>query len=41
MTSATEDPLVSTDWLAARTIKPRTREHYDRLLDRLILPAFG
>jgi integrase len=29
------------DWLAARTIKPRTREHYDRLLDRLILPAFS
>lgn len=30
----------SADWLTARTIKPRTREHYDRLLDRLILPAF-
>lgn len=27
-------------WLAARTIKPRTREHYARLLDRLILPTF-
>jgi integrase len=28
-------------WLAARTLKPRTREHYQRLLDRLILPAFA
>lgn len=27
-------------WLAARTVKPRTREHYQRLLDRLILPSF-
>lgn len=31
----------SADWMLARTLKPRTREHYDRLLDRLILPAFG
>lgn len=29
------------DWLAARTLKPRTREHYSRLLQRLILPTFG
>jgi integrase len=28
-------------WLAARTLKPRTREHYERLLDRLILPTFA
>lgn len=28
-------------WLVARTIKPRTREHYARLLDRLILPRFA
>lgn len=28
-------------WLAARTIKPRTREHYGHLLDRLILPTFA
>ncbi len=28
-------------WLAARTLKPRTREHYQRLLDRLILPTFA
>ena len=28
-------------WLAARTLKPRTREHYRQLLDRLILPTFG
>lgn len=28
-------------WLAARTIKPRTREHYAALLDRQILPTFG
>src|SRR6478609_1518083 len=28
-------------WLAARPLKPRTREHYGKLLDRLILPAFA
>ena len=28
------------DWIAARTLKPRTAQHYDKLLDRLILPAF-
>lgn len=28
-------------WLAGRPIKPRTREHYSKLLDRLILPAFA
>jgi integrase len=28
-------------WLADRTLKPRTREHYQRLLDRLILPTLG
>ena len=27
-------------WLAHRTLKPRTREHYQRLLDRSILPTF-
>ncbi len=29
------------DWLTARTIKPRTREHYRSLLDRVILPTFA
>ncbi len=28
------------EWLASRTLKPRTVEHYQRLLDRLILPTF-
>jgi integrase len=28
-------------WLAERTLKPRTREHYQHLLDRLILPGLG
>ena len=28
-------------WLADRPLKPRTREHYQALLDRLILPALG
>jgi integrase len=28
-------------WLAARTLKPRTQEHYRRMLDRFILPAFA
>ena len=28
-------------WLAQRTLKPRTRAHYDQLLHNLILPAFG
>lgn len=28
-------------WLADRTLKPRTRDHYQHLLDRLILPALG
>lgn len=28
-------------WLAARTLKPRTREHYRRLLDSRILPTFA
>lgn len=28
-------------WLEHRTLKPRTREHYDRLLRSLILPALG
>lgn len=31
----------ATDWLTGRTLKPRTREHYQRLFDRLILPAFA
>lgn len=29
------------EWLASRTLKPRTVEHYQRLLDRLILPTFA
>jgi integrase len=28
-------------WLADRDLKPRTRDHYRRLLDRLILPRLG
>jgi len=28
-------------WLAQRTLKPRTRAHYDQILHNLILPAFG
>ena len=28
-------------WLVHRTLKPRTREHYDQLLRTLILPALG
>jgi integrase len=28
-------------WLADRTLKPRTRDHYEHLLDRLILPTLG
>jgi len=28
-------------WLAQRSLKPRTREHYHQLLHRLILPALG
>jgi integrase len=28
-------------WLADRTLKPRTRDHYQHLLDRLILPSLG
>jgi integrase len=28
-------------WLAARTLRPRTRAHYRRLLDAYILPALG
>lgn len=28
-------------WLAARDLKPRTRSHYRRILDRFILPTFS
>ena len=28
-------------WLAQRTLKPRTRAHYDQILHNLFLPAFG
>jgi integrase len=28
-------------WLAERDLKPRTREDYQRILDRLLIPAFG
>jgi integrase len=31
----------ATPWLADRTLKPRTREHYQSLLDRQILPTLG
>jgi integrase len=29
------------DWLAQRDLKPRSREHYRKLLDQHLLPAFG
>lgn len=28
-------------WMRTRQLKPRTRDHYRRLLERLILPTFG
>jgi len=31
----------ATSWLARRDLKPRTRAHYQSLLDRQILPTFG
>jgi integrase len=31
----------ATAWLAGRTLKPRTRDHYRRLLDARLLPTFG
>ena len=31
----------TSSWIAHRDLKPRTREHYGRLLDSLILPALG
>jgi integrase len=31
----------STTWLAQRSLKPRTRDHYRRLLDAQILPTLG
>jgi len=31
----------SETWLADRTLKPRTRDHYRRLLDARLLPTFG
>lgn len=31
----------ATAWLRDRDLKPRTRHHYQRLLDRLLLPTFG
>ncbi|MDQ2845194.1 MAG: site-specific integrase [Actinomycetota bacterium] len=37
---ATFGPFAA-EWLASRTLKPRTVEHYQRLLDRLILPTFA
>ncbi|MGI8416680.1 MAG: tyrosine-type recombinase/integrase [Nakamurella sp.] len=40
LTVATFGPFAA-DWLASRTLKPRTVEHYQRLLDRLILPTFA
>ncbi|WP_425310623.1 site-specific integrase [Ammonicoccus fulvus] len=30
-----------TDWLTRRDLKPRTRDHYQRLLDQRILPGLG
>lgn len=39
-TVATFGPFAA-EWLASRTLKPRTVEHYQRLLDRLILPTFA
>ena len=31
----------SSAWMQTRDLKPRTRFHYQRMLDRLIKPAFG
>jgi integrase len=31
----------ATTWLAQRTLKPRTRDEYQRLLDDRVLPTFG
>lgn len=40
--SSGENPRDYADsWLRARSIKPRTRSHYRRILDRLILPHLG
>ncbi|WP_460664181.1 tyrosine-type recombinase/integrase [Kribbella swartbergensis] len=46
-TATAERPQVRTvgdyaaDWLAARTLKPRTRSHYRWLLDTYIVPGLG
>ena len=29
------------EWLACRDLRPRTREHYRKLLDNHLIPAFG
>jgi len=31
----------ASSWLKSRELKPRTRFHYERMIDRLIKPAFG
>jgi integrase len=31
----------ATQWLKQRALRPRTRQHYESMLDRLILPDFG
>jgi integrase len=39
--SATTLEQYSATWLAQRSVKPRTRDHYRKLLDRQILPTFA
>jgi integrase len=42
--AATESPTLAAyaaPWLADRSLKPRTREHYQSLLDHHILPSLG
>jgi len=33
--------LFADDWLATQSLKPTTREHYRRVLDKLVLPDLG
>ncbi|MGI8445964.1 MAG: tyrosine-type recombinase/integrase [Streptosporangiaceae bacterium] len=39
--ASTRLSVYAEDWLTGRALKPRTREHYRKLLDRLILPTLG
>lgn len=39
--SATSFRVYADDWLAARDVRPRTRDHYRRLLEQWLYPTFG